>query len=175
MDEGVRRRRHASEFTPASSPGITRERSSSESFTDQWVMGDDGRLSWDPTVEQRWTEARERSLRLGLSPDAPDNKRATLVVTVYSRDMVVYGVIIALTTIIGTIGSSLIFDSDLQGLIYPYISETARDMPQTGAFGFGMTISSMFMIHNFSRSFIVGTFISSNFKKSVHSPASLDT
>ena len=109
-------------------------------------MGDDGRLSWDPTVEQRWTEARERSLRLGLSPDAPDNKRATLVVTVYSRDMVVYGVIIALTTIIGTIGSSLVFGSDLQGLIYPYISETARDMPQTGAFGFGMTISSMFMI-----------------------------
>ena len=54
--------------------------------------------------------------------------------------------IIALTTIVGTIASALVFESDLQGLIYPFISETARDMPQTGAFGFGMTISSMFMI-----------------------------
>jgi hypothetical protein len=143
MDDGLRRRNKSGGGLPGAPK---RERSSSESWRDQWVVGNDGRLSWDPEVEQRWTEARERALRLGLGPDAPDNKRATVVVSVYSRDLVVYGVIIALTTIIGTIASALVFDCDLQGLVYPYISETARDMPQTGAFGFGMTISSMFMI-----------------------------
>lgn len=146
MSDGMRRRPKGS---GSSSPAkaLKRERSRSEAFRDQWVVSDDGRLFWDPAVELRWTEARERALRIGLSPDAPDEKRATVFVTVYSRDMVVYGSIIALTTIIGTILSSLVFEGqDLQGLIYPYISETARDMPQTGAFGFGMTISSMFMI-----------------------------
>ena len=31
-------------------------------------------------------------------------------------------------------------------LVYPYISETARDMPQTGFFGFGMTVTCMVMV-----------------------------
>ena len=29
-----------------------KERSSSESWRDQWVVSDDGRLTWDPAVEQ---------------------------------------------------------------------------------------------------------------------------
>lgn len=146
MPDGLRQRSKAV-GPSASSRTVKRERSKSEAFRDQWIVDKDGRLFWDPTVELRWTAAREKALRIGLSPDAPDEKRATVFVTVYSRDMVVYGSIIALSTIIGTIASSLVFEGqDLQGLLYPYISETARDMPQTGAFGFGMTISSMFMI-----------------------------
>ena len=93
----------------------------------------------------RWAQ-REEILRKALSPTADYAARASVFVTVRSSTVVAAGMLLALVTIGSTIACSLIFASDLQGLIYPYISETARDMPQTGFFGFGMTITSMFMV-----------------------------
>ncbi len=105
-------------------------------------------LWWDldPARERAVTQRRESLLLRGLQPGAGPHSRTSVFATLHSRDLVLYGSALALTTIIGTVAASLVFESDLQGLIYPFISETARDMPQTGAFGFGMTVSSMFMI-----------------------------
>ena len=105
-----------------------------------------GIFDWDSNSMKRWDKLREAELRKGFSVDATRKNKASVFAQFSSRDMVVYGNIIALLTIIGTVVSCLFFESDLQGLIYPFISETARDMPQTGAFAFGLTITSMFMV-----------------------------
>ena len=122
--------------------------------------------------EEKWAE-REKLLRQALSPVAERDQRAAIFVTVQSSSIVSWGVVLALSTILFCIGCSLAWQCteqqrrdwqlaephsmkalkfqadphciDLQGLVYPYISETARDMPQTGLFAFGMTISVMMM------------------------------
>ena len=123
--------------------------------------------------EDRWTE-REKLLRHALSPRAQRDERASVFVNIRSSSIVAIGMALALFTIGTTIVCSLIwrctdeqrreanldnlhsetalkfladpYCADLQGLVYPYISETARDMPQTGFFAFGMTISVMMMV-----------------------------
>jgi len=123
--------------------------------------------------EERWVE-REQRLRHALSPKAERDERAAVFVTIRSSSIVSGGVLFALFTIGTTIACSLIWSctdeereaanlsnrhspqaltfladptcADLQGLVYPYISETARDMPQTGFFAFGMTVSVMMMV-----------------------------
>ena len=123
--------------------------------------------------EEKWVE-RENRLREALSPSAQRDERAAIFVSIRSSSLVFWGMVVALTTIGSTIASCLMSScpeevrreqklddlnsvealrfladpqcADLQGLVYPYISETARDMPQTGFFAFGMTISMMMMI-----------------------------
>ena len=123
--------------------------------------------------EDKWA-VREQRLRHALSPKADREQRAAVFVTIRSSSIVAIGMVLALCTIGSTIACSLIWScteeqrlqaglhnlssvkalqfladpycADLQGLVYPYISETARDMPQTGFFAFGMTVSVMMMV-----------------------------
>ena len=122
-----------------------RERSSSEGDDLNHFGGDEIWNLYSKLDDGRWAQ-REEILRHALSPNTTPEARASVFVTIKSSSFVAGGMILALFTIGGTIASSLLFASDLQGLIYPYISETARDMPQTGFFGFGMTITSMVMV-----------------------------
>jgi hypothetical protein len=127
--------------------GVSRQRSASDSESEKSSLDNEhGIFEWDAAADRRWTSLREAELRRGFSLDTAHKNKASVFVTLHSRSMVVVGVFFALTTIAGTVASCLYFESDLQGLVYPFISETARDMPQTGAFAFGLTITSMFMI-----------------------------
>ena len=102
--------------------------------------------AWD---DGNW-RARETFLQKGLAVAGAGkgNKGARVFVDIRSSSMVVVGVVFALVTILSTIASSIYFESSWQKemLVYPYISETARDMPQTGFFGFGMTVTCMVMV-----------------------------
>lgn len=124
----------------------SRQYSVSDSEGEKLLLERNGIWGWDAEVERRWTIRREAELRKGLSPNAAKADRATVFVSLPSRTMVFVGSFFALTTILGTIATCLLNDNDLQGLVYPFISETAREWPQNGAFGFGMTVSCMFMI-----------------------------
>ena len=101
---------------------------------------------WD---DGQW-RARESFLQEGLelASAGRGKKGARVFVDIRSRSMVVTGVMFALITILSTIASSMYFEGEWQKemLVYPYISETARDMPQTGFFGFGMTVTCMVMV-----------------------------
>ena len=126
-----------------------RQRSASDSEGEKSLLTEEnehGIFDWDAAADRRWTELREAELRRGFSINVSHQNKASVFVTLHSRSMVVVGSFFALITIGGTIASCLYFESDLQGLIYPFISETARDMPQTGFFAFGLTITSMFMV-----------------------------
>lgn len=126
-----------------------RQRSASDSEGEKSLLTEEnehGIFDWDEAADRRWTDLREAELRRGFSPTVSHKNKASVFVTLHSRSMVVVGSFFALMTIGGTIVSCLYFESDLQGLVYPFISETARDMPQTGFFAFGLTITSMFMI-----------------------------
>lgn len=123
-----------------------RQRSASDSESEKSDLPDHGIFAWDASADRRWTQLREAELRRGFSLDVKHKNKASVFVTLHSRSMVVVGIFFALLTLGGTVASCLYFESDLQGLVYPFISETARDMPQTGFFAFGFTITSMFMI-----------------------------
>lgn len=126
----------------AQQPGLRRRRSASAGGASE-CLGELEKL-WD---DGQWHK-RESLLRKGLTAPAGDDTRATVFTAVRSANIVWVGMIIALTTILGTIASSCYFGGPWRelGLIYPYISETARDMPQTGGFGFGMTVTCMVMV-----------------------------
>lgn len=65
-----------------------------------------------------------------------------------SSVLLLRGLALGLATIVGTIAASCWLGGSWQkhGVRFPYISETARDMPQAGIFSAGMTATSMLMM-----------------------------
>ena len=107
--------------------------------------------SFEKLLDDGQWDARGQQLRQGLADAASGDgdKGARVFVAIRSSTLVLGGMALALATILGTIAASCYFPGgswQRTGLLYPYISETARDMPQAGAFSSGMTVTSMVMV-----------------------------
>jgi hypothetical protein len=107
--------------------------------------------SFEKLLDDGQWDARGQQLSKGLAVAASGDgdKGARVFVAIRSSTLVLGGMALALATILGTIAASCYFPGgswQRTGLLYPYISETARDMPQAGAFSSGMTVTSMVMV-----------------------------
>lgn len=65
-----------------------------------------------------------------------------VTINVPSRYIPVMGVVLASVTIFGSVGLNRYYGHDIGGIPWPYISDTAKDPPQSGLFAYGLTVVS---------------------------------
>lgn len=74
-----------------------------------------------------------------------EEKARDAVTTVYfpSRFFPAMGLLWGVSSIAASVASNLYHGHDIGGIAWPYISDTAKDMPQAGAFSYGMSVTSV--------------------------------
>eukprot|EP01064_Diplonema_japonicum_P012866 TRINITY_DN20215_c0_g1_i1.p1 TRINITY_DN20215_c0_g1~~TRINITY_DN20215_c0_g1_i1.p1 ORF type:complete len:281 (+),score=27.66 TRINITY_DN20215_c0_g1_i1:52-843(+) len=72
-----------------------------------------------------------------------DVGQGSVVIKIPSRLIPQFSIAVALVTILGSVMSCFYHKHDFGGTYWPYISDTAKEMPQAGFFSYGMSLTSL--------------------------------
>eukprot|EP01059_Diplonema_ambulator_P024396 TRINITY_DN4034_c0_g1_i1.p1 TRINITY_DN4034_c0_g1~~TRINITY_DN4034_c0_g1_i1.p1 ORF type:complete len:280 (+),score=47.95 TRINITY_DN4034_c0_g1_i1:45-842(+) len=75
-----------------------------------------------------------------------DVGHGSVVIRIPSRAIPFFAILVAVSTILGSVGCCFYYGHDFGGTYWPYISDTAKEMPQAGFFSFGMSVVSIMIL-----------------------------